>query len=207
MLRWRLPLWLRRLAISRVCRLAWQRQSAPPSDHAFFETHPAINGRWPFDVERGAIHIKPQLERLEGYDVVFVDGSRESIDVVIYATGFKISFPFMDLERLNWRNNRPELFLNVFHPERDDLFVAGLIQPDSGQFGLVDCQAQLIAAYILGLEVGGRGADRLQRAKRRHRPPTASGICYIDSPRHLLEVEHFSYRRSLNSWIRQVRPT
>lgn len=29
MLRWRLPLWLRRLSIARVCRLAWQHQ--PPS--------------------------------------------------------------------------------------------------------------------------------------------------------------------------------
>ena len=51
MLGWRLPLWLRRLAIARVIRLSW-RGRLPTTDHAIFETHPAINGRWPIDVER-----------------------------------------------------------------------------------------------------------------------------------------------------------
>jgi len=68
------------------------------------------------------------------------------------------------------------LYLNVFHPERDDLFVAGLIQPDSGQFGLVDCQAQLIAAYLQGLRQNGRGATRLQKAKRNDGQRSANGI-------------------------------
>jgi cation diffusion facilitator CzcD-associated flavoprotein CzcO len=141
MLGWRLPLWLRRLSIARVCWLAWQRQPPPPADHAFFETHPAINSRWPLDVGRGAIMVKPDVRELKDREIEFVDGSRETIDLIIYATGFRISFPFIDVEHLAWCDDRPNLFLNVFHPERDDLFVAGLIQPDSGQFGLVDCQA------------------------------------------------------------------
>ena len=111
------------------------------------------------DVARGAIVVKPDIRELQGREVLFDDGTRESVDVIIYATGFNISFPFLDAEQLNWHGGRPELFLNVFHPERDDLFVAGLIQPDSGQFGLVDCQAQLIAAYLLGLKENRRSRD------------------------------------------------
>jgi hypothetical protein len=204
MLLWRWPLWLRRLSIARVSRLAWQPQSPPDADHAFLETHPAINGRWPLDVHRGAIVAKPDVRELQGRDVLFSDGSRACVDVIIYATGFNISFPFLDIERLNWRVGRPELFLNVFHPERDDLFVSGLIQPDSGQFGLVDCQAQLIAAYLQGLAQNRRGAVRLQVAKRKDDRHSTNGIRYVDSPRHLLEVEHFSYRRALGAWIRRL---
>jgi cation diffusion facilitator CzcD-associated flavoprotein CzcO len=205
MLRWRLPLWLRRLSIARVCRLAWRPQLPPQADHAFFETHPAINSRWPLDVQRGAIAVKPDVHELQGGEVQFADGSRETVDVIIYATGFNISFPFMAVEHLNWHDGRPELFLNVFHPERDDLFVAGLIQPDSGQFGLVDYQAQLIAAYIHGLTKQEKGANRLQRTKREHRSPSTGGIRYVDSPRHLLEVEHCHYRRQLTRWIGRLR--
>lgn len=204
MLRWRLPLWLRRLAIARVCRAAWKPHEPPQVDHAFFETHPSINGRWPLDVARGAVAVKPDIRAFEGGEVIFEDGSRESIDLVIYATGFNISFPFLDVAELNWRRDRPELYLNIFHPERDDVFVVGLIQPDSGQFGLVDCQSQLIAAYLNGLKGQRPAAARLKSAKR-NCSLTSNGIRYIDSPRHLLEVEHFSYRRTLERQIRQLR--
>jgi len=206
MLRWRMPLWIRRLSIARVCRLAWQSYRVSSVDHAFFETHPAINGRWPLDVDRGAIVVKPDIRELCGDEVRFADGSRERVDLILYATGYKTSFPFIDVEKLNWRDGRPELYLNVFHPERDDLFVAGLIQPDSGQFGLVDRQAQLIAAYLQGLRQKRRGAIRLKEVKRTT-GSIANGIHYVDSPRHLLEVEHFSYRRTLGRWIRQLKQT
>jgi cation diffusion facilitator CzcD-associated flavoprotein CzcO len=204
MLSWRLPLWLRRLSIARVCRQAWPSLMPPLTDHAFFETHPSINGRWPIDVERGAIRARPDVNRLDGDTVEFVDGSRERFDLVIYATGFKISFPFIDTRELNWHDGRPELFLNLLHPERDDLFVVGLIQPDSGQFGLVDLQSQLMAAYLAGLKRNGRGALRLRSAKRKAGESLSGGVRYVDSPRHLLEVEHFSYRRKLEKWIRRV---
>jgi Flavin-binding monooxygenase-like len=203
MLRWRLPLWLRRLAIARVMRLAWRPQ-LPAADHAFFETHPAINGRWPIDVRRGAIVVKPDVRELRGSKVIFHDDTTESVDVIVYATGFNISFPFLDANQLGWQDDRPELFLNMLHPRRDDFFVVGLIQPDSGQFGLVDLQAQLIATYLQGLARSHAPAARLQRAKRHAEKLPTNAIEYVASARHLLEVEHFSYRRQLTQWIEHL---
>jgi hypothetical protein len=208
MLRWRLPLWLRRWSAARACRLAWESlgpQQLPSPDHRLFETHPLINSSWPHDVARGSIMVKPDIQRLQGNAVLFADGSREAVEVIVYATGFRISFPFMAKENLEWSDGRPELYLNVFHPARDDIFVAGLIQPDSGQFGLVDCQSQLIAAYVCGLDARQRAARRFQRYKQRHRSAPRSGIRYVDSPRHLLEVEHYGYRRLLERWINRLR--
>jgi cation diffusion facilitator CzcD-associated flavoprotein CzcO len=199
-LRWRVPLWLRRLRASQARGAAWGAAVAaalPRPDHRLFETHPVINSRWPYAVSQGAIHVKPDVRQLELDGVVFTDGSREAIDVIIYATGYKLSFSFIDREHLNWRNDRPELYLNVFHPLRDDLFVAGLIQPDSGQFGLVDFQAQLIAAYLVELQQGSRAAKIFQHEKRDGRVPLSGGVRYVQSPRHAIEVEHYSYRRTL----------
>jgi hypothetical protein len=207
-LRWHAPLWLRRLAARRRRHVAWGKVVAsklPVPDHRLFETHPVINSRWPYAVSRGSIRVKPDVRALDGGHVTFADGSRESVDVMIYATGYKLSFPFVDREHLQWRDDRPDLYLNIFHPHRDNLFIAGLIQPDSGQFGLVDCQARLIAAYIRGLELGRSSAKEFQRTKREARPRLDGGVKYVHSPRHLVEVEHFSYRRLLTREIARLQ--
>jgi hypothetical protein len=172
-------------------------QSLPAPDHRLFETHPVINSRWPYAVASGAVRVKPDVRELCGPEVVFTDGSRERVDLIIYATGYRLSFPFIDPSALNWRDGRPELYLNVFHPERDDLFVVGMIQPDSGQFGLVDDQARLIAEYIVRLEQGSAGARRFRECKRKRSELISGGTRYLGTPRHVLEVEHYSYRRRL----------
>lgn len=208
MLRMRVPLWLRRLLARRVINLvlgAPEQIGLPKPDHRLFETHPIINSQLAYHVGHGDIDIKPNVEELCGHEVRFADGSREPVDVIIYATGFKITIPFVERSELNWRGDKPELFLNIFHPERDDLFVAGLIQPDSGQWGLVDCQAQLIAAYITGLDAQRDAARWFQTHKRAHHAPLNRGIDYIRSPRHLLEVEHFSYREELERLVRKLK--
>lgn len=208
-LRWRLPLWARRWGAVRSLRDAWGKEELkilPQPDHRLFETHPVINSRWPYAVSQGDITVKPNVKGLDGNHAEFVDGSREPIDLIINATGYKISFPFIDGTHLNWREGRPELYLNVFHPERDDLFVAGLIQPDSGQFGLVDYQSQLIAEYVRGIDKQRPAARRFQAEKKRAaRSSLDGGIQYIRSPRHLVEVEHYSYRRSLQRQIKRLR--
>jgi hypothetical protein len=207
-LRWQVPLWLRRLRAAQVRRVAWGAsvaQALPQPDHQLFETHPVINSRWPYAVSQGSISVKPDVSRLESGSVVFADGSREKVDTIIYATGYKLSFPFIDREHLNWRGGRPELYLNVFHPERDDLFVVGLIQPDSGQFGLVDYQAQLVAKYLVGLQQNNPAAKNFKREKRLYRASLNGGVRYVQSPRHAIEVEHSSYRRMLKQKITKLR--
>jgi hypothetical protein len=89
----------------------------------------------------------------------------------------------------------------VFHPRYDNLAVAGLIQPDSGQFGLVDCQAELIARFLAALDGDRAAAERFRRQKARPAVDLGRGIRYVNSSRHLLEVEHFSYRRQLEKLI------
>jgi cation diffusion facilitator CzcD-associated flavoprotein CzcO len=206
-LRWRVPLWLRRWRAAQVLVAAWGKDVAqilPRPDHRLFETHPVINSRWPYAVSQRVISVKPDVKQLDDDHVIFVDDSRERIDLIIYATGYKLSFPFLDRNHLNWRDDRPELYLNIFHPQRDDLFVAGLIQPDSGQFGLVDYQSQLIAAYISGLDHRVAAAQRFRREKEQGHARLDGGIRYVRSPRHLVEVEHHSYRRILQRKIARL---
>jgi hypothetical protein len=209
MLNWRVPLWLKRLSAARVRAAVWgfRGRGQGRADHRLFETHPVINSDWPGHVDGGEIVVKPNVQELRGKSVLFDDGSQEEIDVIVCATGFCTAFPFLPVERLNWHRGRPDLYLNLFHPGRDDLFVVGLIQPDSGQFGLVDYQSRLLAEYIVGLDQSRPAARRLQALKRTGRMPQSHRIRYVDSPRHLLEVEHHSYRRELTQWIERLAAT
>lgn len=204
LLRWRLPLAVRRAIAGAVIRWTLgppEQFGLPKPDHRLFETHPIINSQMLYYVGHGMISPKPDVAELCGDRVRFVDGTTEAIDVIVYATGFKISFPFIAREHLNWRGGRPELFLNVFHPRYDNLAVAGLIQPDSGQFGLVDCQAELIARFLAALDGDRAAVERFRRQKAQPDEDLGRGIRYVNSSRHLLEVEHFGYRRRLEKLI------
>ncbi len=199
LLRWHWPLWARRLAAKLVVRWVLgppELVGLPKPDHKLFESHPVINSRLHDCIAHGKLAIKPNVRELAGNTVHFVDGTHEEFDVILYATGFKVSFPFIDLAQLNWREGRPDLYLNIFHPERDDLFCVGLIQPDSGQWGLVDYQAQLVAKYVVGLAKQDSAVTRFKRLKESNERSWRRGK-FLDSPRHRLEVEHFSYRKEL----------
>jgi cation diffusion facilitator CzcD-associated flavoprotein CzcO len=204
----RAPLWVRRLAgavVGHVVLGPSFRTGVPRADHRLFESHPIINGQIHHHVGHGRLALRPDVRRFDGRRVEFVDGRSDEVDLVIFATGYRESFPFLEAERwLNWRDGAPRLFMNVFHPERDDLICIGLIQPDSGQFGLVDYQAQLAAKYVAALDAGTRQAERFRRAKRTETPDLAAGVRYVGSPRHALEVEHYSYRRRLKKLIAKL---
>ena len=197
----RVPLPIRRLIGTISMRLLVGDPKAsglPQPDHKLFETHPVANTLLPYYVKHGAIRVKPDIARFEDRDVVFTDGTRETIDLVVYATGYLIAFPFIDRAHLNWRDGHPVLYQNVFHPECDTLFVSGLIQPDSGQFGHVHWQMRAAAAFLRAARAGAPEAEAFRRERReRIDVPLSGGVTYLESTRHYLEVEHWSYRKGL----------
>lgn len=47
-------------------------------------------------LRRGAIALRPAIERVDGCSVLFADGSREEFDVLVAATGYAFERPFLD---------------------------------------------------------------------------------------------------------------
>lgn len=152
------------------------------------------------------MQVRPDIRRFERRTVVFEDGSRDEVDIAIFATGYELVFPFIDSAHLNWRDGRPQLYKNVFHPEYDNLFVAGMIQPDSGQFGLVHWQMLAVARFLALRRSRSPVADRFGRLKRKVDEDLGHGIRYEASSRHLLEVEHWSYLKGMKKTVRKLPP-
>jgi len=200
LLRMGAPLWLRRLVglrmIDRSIGLPWRHGLSSP-DHRLFETHPVINSELLVLIDSGDIRPAGDVARFAGREVVFRDGSREAFDVVICATGYRIAHPFIDARLLGGdsADDVPRLFLNLLPRDRDDLAVVGLIQPDSGQWGITDLQAAVVARMAAATRSAPRASAWLYEI--RQRTGSTAPIRYVDSPRHVLEVEHYSYSRTL----------
>lgn len=205
--RLRLPLAVRRAIIGAILKClvgSPHRYGLRRPDHKLFETHPIINSLLVYFVSHGDITPKPDILRLQEDQVHFEDGSCETIDLILYATGYNLVFPFIDQKFLNWQDGRPRLYLNVFHPYYDNLFVVGMIQPDSGQFGLVDWQTRAVVSFLTALGHGSPAAEKLRQRKRQPRAALSSGIRYKDSSRHYLQVEHWSYCLALEKLVREL---
>ncbi len=206
-LKLRLPVSVRRAINGALLRLLHgqpENFGLPKPDHKLFETHPIINSQIFYYLGHGDIIQKPDVAELRCKRVRFKEVREEQIDVIIYATGFNITIPFLDKAHLNWRNGHPAFYLNVFHPQYDNLFLAGFIQPDSGQWGLVDYQTQLIAKFIRAQTHAPQKAAAFRKLKAGPLPYLGGRIRYVNSTRHYLEVEHFSYRQRLKKLAKKL---
>jgi cation diffusion facilitator CzcD-associated flavoprotein CzcO len=202
LLKMRVPLGIRRLISRRVIARTIglpEKHGLPRPDHNLWETHPVINENLYPCIDQGAIHPMPDLKRFDGDTAIFANGRCEQVDVVIAATGYRLTLPKIHASELNTKNGLPELFMHFLHPEVNDLAVVGMIQPDSGQWGITDLQSQVIARMILANRIAPRAQAWLK--KQKNRTTKNHSIHYIKSPRHALEVEHFSYCRRLKKLI------
>jgi dimethylaniline monooxygenase (N-oxide forming) len=166
----------------------------PEPDHKFAEAHPTISGRILDRLAHGAITPKPNIERLEGDRVFFTDGSSVHADLVVYCTGYKITFPFFDEGFVSAKDNELRLYKLMFHPELAGLYFLGLIQPLGAIMPVAERQAQLIARHLSGAYALPDRAtmetdiDRKREAMRKR---------YVASKRHTIQVDYDDYMREL----------
>jgi hypothetical protein len=147
------------------------------SDHDLFEAHPTACTTYLDHIVHGRIVTKPGIERLDGACVRFTDGSEEEIDLLVYATGFMPSFPFMDHSYILDEDGSSKLFIHTFHRELDDFFVAGLFEPaEGGVWQLADYQARLIASFIVACTREEKRAAWFRALKARPKPISATAL-------------------------------
>jgi dimethylaniline monooxygenase (N-oxide forming) len=189
----RVPFRLRRaiiekIIISQVGRP--EQYGLPRPDHRFGEAHPTVSGRILDRIGHGTVTPKPNIAHLHEHEVEFTDGTRAEIDVVVYCTGYKISFPFFDEGFIAAPDNHIELFRRVFHPGVDNLAFVGLLQPLGAIMPLAEAQGQWIADYLKG-EYHLPPRHELLADIRRDQ--AAMRKRYVSSKRHTIQVDFDDY--------------
>lgn len=178
----------------------------PDPDYKMYESHPVINSLALHHLGHGDLHPRPGISQVAGNEVTFTDGSTHSYDMILMATGYKLDFPFIDKATLNWQDSSPELFLNVFHPQHNNLFVMGMIEAAGlGWQGRAD-QAELVALYLkahVDNEISLLAKFDAQR--RQNTEDMTGGMAYLQLARMAYYVHKETYLQALHSRINEFK--
>ena len=198
----KLPWGFRQAILSTMYRVGVgkvQDYGLPEPDHKLGDAHPTISADFLNRIAHGEMTWKPNLSRLDGDRVVFEDGSSEEIDIIVYCTGYKVTFPFFDEGFVSAPDNDLPLFRRVFKPGIDNLAFIGLLQPLGAIMPLAEAQGRWLASYLRGEyrlpplpEMEADIRDERERMFRR----------YVASKRHTMQVDFDNYLYELGKELK-----
>jgi len=179
----------------------------PDPDYRMYESHPVINSLVLHHIGHGDLTPRSDIQLMQGHSVTFSDGSTADYDLILLATGYKLHYPFIDRSHLNWSGgDAPELYLNVFHPEHDNLFVMGMIEATGLGWEGRNEQAEMVALYIKGLAQDAESARQLQQTKKSHaRDKVDGGYGYLQLERMAYYVHKDSYLKAVRKHVQQLK--
>jgi hypothetical protein len=188
--------------IMRVTTGRPQDRGLPKPDHRLLHAHPTVSAELYDRVGHGDIVMKPGVERLDGDKVRFADGSGEHADVLVYATGYKVTLPFLDKAIYDPAHNAMPLYQRVLSPDLPGLYFIGFIQTVGSNIPLYEYQSQWVGDLITGAVVlpsdqqmrGWIANDQRALTKR-----------YIRSDRHTMQVDFWRYVRAMKE-VRANKP-
>ena len=176
------------------------RYKLPDPDYHIDQAHPTMSDDIPRLSAHGRIKIWPEIARYDGNRVIFQDGSSAEFDAIVFGTGYKIEFPFIDNDIINDAQGKLRLYQFAFHPDYDNLFAAGLVQANGSIWRLADYQGRVISRFIHAQEKDPTRADWF-RALKSAKSQSIAGA-FVASDRHTLEANYYVYRRQLHRLIR-----
>jgi dimethylaniline monooxygenase (N-oxide forming) len=201
----RLPLFMQRFLFNRLLDMTIGEMTSyglPKPDHKLLEAHPTVSAELLSRLGHGDIAVKPNIASFTGgHGVRFVDGSEEEVDLVIYCTGYKISFPFFDPAMFSAADNRLGLYRRVVAVERPGLYFIGFIQPLGAIMPIAEAQSEWVADLL-----GGSGKLPSPPEMRSEIAAAARKLRkrYVASKRHTIEVDFHPYLREIRRERKQA---
>jgi len=187
--------------VKSVIRLAGYDGTAyglPAPDHDIDQAHPIMNSLLLYHIGHGDVTPRPDVAELEGDHVRFTDGSREAVDVIVYATGFNVHMPFLDPSLVDWSRGLSSIFLHMVPPRFDNLLFFGYLNAPSGYGNVANTTARFVDAYFRAREAAGPAWDVLQQMKHRWSELDLGQARYMKTERHTHEFDLWKYISTVN---------
>ncbi|MDC7999882.1 NAD(P)-binding domain-containing protein [Aequorivita todarodis] len=146
-----IPDWLRESLIKMMLKLtigSHKEYGLPKPESKVFDRHPTVNTETLMHVKHGRTIIKGAVKRFLGNQVEFEDGSRENVDTIVYATGFKTAFPFLPKELCRVEKAHVKVYGFSMYDTYKGLYLVGWMQPRGGVGSLITPYANLLANFI-----------------------------------------------------------
>lgn len=170
----------------------------PKPDYKLYESHPIVNTLILNHLGQGDLAIRADVFRFDGHTVHFRDGTSGDYDLILLATGYTLDYPFVDRSHLHWHGASPTLFLNVFPPSFNGLYVMGMIEASGiGWQGRYE-QAELLATYVAAMRSDPTRAHRFRRRVTEQKwPDLTGGYHYLGLDRMSYYVNKDAYRSAV----------
>ncbi len=125
-----------------------EEYGAPKPVDNIFEAGIALSQHFLPLVAEGRIEMKPWIEKVAGQEVRFTDGTTETVDAILFGTGFELNLPFLRKEvreKLSMDEHHADLFQFTFHPDLPGLAFVGMMELQGPYFPVLELQARWIA--------------------------------------------------------------
>jgi len=193
----RAPFRLQSLVVALLLRMAQgnvTRYGMPRPDHRVLCAPPTVSDSLLSKLDDGDIVVKPAIDGFHGDCVRFADGSREPVDVVIYCTGYKISFPFLNETTIGIDGKQIPLYRRIVPPQLPGLYFIGLIQPIGAVMPIAEIQSQWVADLLQG----NATLPTNQQMNREIAGYTAATVRrYRACTTHAIQVDFLAYMREI----------
>ncbi len=182
-----------------------QRLGFPEPDHKLYESHPIVNTLVLYHLGHGDIRIQKDVVSFDGNTVHFKDGFSDEYDMVLYATGYKLNYPFIDKKHLNWNEEKsPQLYLNIFTPQHNNLFVLGMVEATGLGWEGRNKQAILVAKYIKEMEANSEKSKKMTSLFQKGIPDLKGGFKYMDVDRMAYYVHKDTYLKAIEKHMKTL---
>ena len=201
----RLPWPLARSMFGLLVRLSsgWSTTTPLRPTHRLLEERaPVLTDTLRAAVQNGTIALKPAVERLAGDRVGFADRTQEVIDAIIYATGYRIAFPFLPPDLVAVRGKHLPLYRHIVAPDLCGLYFIGYVDPFGGLLPIVEAQSAWLADVLDG-HIALPARAEMYRAIRDGEPRSRRRLGA--DPLNSLLVDRHEYVRLLHGDQRRAR--
>jgi hypothetical protein len=113
-----------------------------------FDRHPAFGTDLLSAIRLGRVKPRPAIDHVDGNTVTFVDGSTGTYDLIVAATGFHASFPFLPDGLIKVKDNVVQVYGGAFPAGIRGLYIVGWAQARNGFGRLITPLADLYARMI-----------------------------------------------------------
>ncbi|XP_042336987.1 flavin-containing monooxygenase 5-like isoform X2 [Plectropomus leopardus] len=191
------PLWISRMVEKQLDKTLDHRLYGLKPKHGFFGQIPVVNDDLPGRIISGRVQVKPNVKEFCGSSVIFVDGSIiDKVDVVVFATGYNYSFPFLPPALQAKSSYRLRLYKHVFSPAlaQPTLAVVGFIHALGAVSPLAEMQARWATRVFKGLSTLPSEETMMKEIEK---DSVAMHQKFVCSERNPLQVEYIPYLDSL----------
>ena len=147
-----LPIFLQRAVLKLMLKVVvgnYEDYGLPQPDHKLFEHHPTVSSEILHYLKHGRITPHRDIKNYDDKTVNFVDGTSAEIDLIVCATGYFVSFPFLPKGLVPVKNgNIAQLYGGSMLPDYKNLYVFGTQQVRYGVGPLITPAAKLLARML-----------------------------------------------------------